>query len=319
MNFKLRCDLDFSLPNVAESLFIEIVKPQEKNIVTGVIYRPPNQNVDEFFTTTNELLSKISKENKVCYLMGDFNLNLMNHQSHSVTGEFLDALYSNMFFPLITRPTRITCHSATLIDNIFVNQFFDRSRSGLFFTDISDHLPIFSIHFDTSISASNETVFVRDVNQVNTTKFLSHLERIDWSQYATPDDPNNAYNSFFKQYSTAYDSCFPLKKTKVSNYRLSKPWLSKGLLKSIRTKNKLYRQYLTNQSSHYETRYKNYKNKLIHSLRIAKRIYYEKKIDASKSNAKATWRVLNEIIKTKKKRLKSTPSLKLTTKKLRIQ
>ena len=128
-----------------------------------MVYRPPNQNVDEFLTMTNELLSKISKENKVCYLMGDFNLNQMNHQSHSVTGEFLDALHSNMVFPLITRPTRITCHSATLIDNIFVNQFFDRSRSGLFFTDISDHLPIFSIHFDTSISVSNKTVFVRDV------------------------------------------------------------------------------------------------------------------------------------------------------------
>ena len=111
--------------------------------------------------------------------MGDFNLNLMNHQSHSATGEFLNALYSNMFFPLITRPTRLTSHLATLIDNIFVNQFFDRSRSGLFFTDISDHLPIFSIHFDTSISACNETVFVRDVNQVNTTKFLSHMERIE--------------------------------------------------------------------------------------------------------------------------------------------
>ena len=106
------------------------------------------------------------------------------------------------------RPTRITSHSATLIDNIFVNQFFDRSRIGLFFTDISDHLPIFSIHFDTSISASNETVFVRDVN---------------------------AYNSFFEQFSTAYDLCFPLKKIKVRNHRLSKPWLSKGLLRSIRT------------------------------------------------------------------------------------
>ena len=192
--------------------------------------------------------------------------------------EFLDALYSNMFFPLITRPTRITCHSATLIDNIFVNQIFDRSRRGrLFFTDISDHVPIFSIHLDAPISAFNETAFVRDVNQVNTTKFLSHLERIDWSQYSTLDDPNNAYNSFFKQYPTAYDSCFPLKKIKMSNYRLSKPWLSKGLLKSIRTKNKLYKQYLTNQSSHYEIRYKNYKNKLNHSLRIAKRIYYQKK------------------------------------------
>ena len=59
VNFKFRCDLDFSLPNVAESLFIEIVQPQGKNIVAGVIYRPPNQNVDEFLTMTNELLSKI--------------------------------------------------------------------------------------------------------------------------------------------------------------------------------------------------------------------------------------------------------------------
>ena len=55
--------------------------------------------------------------------MGDYNLNLMNHQSHSVTGEFLDALYSNMFFPLVMRPTRITCHSATLIDNISSTNF----------------------------------------------------------------------------------------------------------------------------------------------------------------------------------------------------
>ena len=93
LNFKFRCDLDFSLPKVAESLFIEIVKPQGKNIVTGVIYRPANQNVHEFLIMTNELLSKISKENKACYLMGDLNLNLINHQSHSVTGEFLDALY----------------------------------------------------------------------------------------------------------------------------------------------------------------------------------------------------------------------------------
>ena len=84
LNFKFRCDLDFSLPNVAESLFIEIVKPQGKTIVTGVIYRPPNQNVDEFLTMTNELLIKISKENKVCYLMGDFNLRTFARKSSNI-------------------------------------------------------------------------------------------------------------------------------------------------------------------------------------------------------------------------------------------
>ena len=48
--------------------------PQGKNIVAGVIYRLPNQNVDEFLTMTNELLSKISKENKIYYLMGDLTI-----------------------------------------------------------------------------------------------------------------------------------------------------------------------------------------------------------------------------------------------------
>ena len=57
----------------------------------------------------------------------------------------------------------------------------------------------------TDDSVTNPPFRDKHVNQVNTTKFLSHLKRIDWSQYATLDDPNNAYNSFFKQYSTAYD------------------------------------------------------------------------------------------------------------------
>ena len=49
--------------------------------------------------------------------MGDFNLNLMNHQSSPKTGEFLDSIYSNMFHLLISRPTRIASYTATLIDN----------------------------------------------------------------------------------------------------------------------------------------------------------------------------------------------------------
>ena len=61
--------------------------------------------------------------------MGDLNINLINYQNHHLTGQFLDGMYSNMFFPLITRPSRITSHTATLIDNIFANNFFERLRS----------------------------------------------------------------------------------------------------------------------------------------------------------------------------------------------
>ena len=46
--------------------------------------------------------------------------------------------------------------------------------------------------------------------------------------------------------------------------------------------------------------YKSYKNKLNHSLRTAKRLYYEKKLNNVQSNTRATWKVLNEILNRRK-------------------
>ena len=199
------------------------------------MYRPPNQRVDDFVSSNNELLDKISRENKICFLMGDFNVNLMNYQHHQLTGQFLDGMYSNMFFPLITRPSRITSHTATLIDNIFVNNFFERSRSGLIFTDISDHLPVFSIHSDTRLvnRCRQNPVFFRDKNPDNIPSFIEKLESVDWSSLKDFDEPNTSYNRFLELYSGIYNGCFPLKRVTRKQRRLKKPWLTKALLKSI--------------------------------------------------------------------------------------
>ena len=66
--------------------------------------------------------------------------------------------------------------------------------------------------------------------------------------------------------------------------------MSKGLLKSINRKNKLYKKYLKKPSLK-KSVYKRYKNKLICLLRNAKRLYYEEKIVNAKSNVKVTWKV----------------------------
>jgi len=71
---------------------------------------------------------------------------------------------------------------------------------------------------------------------------------------------------------------FPLKKLK-RHPQLRKPWISQGLLKSIKKKNKLDKQYLSNPSSQKDEKYKTFKNKLNNSLRIAKRLYCDKKLD----------------------------------------
>ena len=77
-------------------------------------------------------------------------------------------------------------------------------------------------------------------------------------------------------------------------------------------KNKLYKRYLSNPSPQKEVIYKTYfKNKLNHSLRIAKRLYYNKKLNESKSDMRATWRVLNEVLNNKKLRPKPNSLFKV--------
>ena len=87
-----------------------------------------------------------------------------------------------------------------------------------------------------------------------------------------------------------------------------KPWLSKGLLKAVRQKNRLYKRYLNSPSVNNNLKYKRFKNKLNHSIRIAKRLYYEQQLDRNKSNCKKTWNILNEIInkRNQTRRLPST-------------
>jgi hypothetical protein len=297
LNYKPRSDLSCDGLECVESLFVEICMPKRKGIIVGIVYRPPNQNANDFVQYINSIMTKISKENKYIYLMGDFNLNLMNHQSHQQTSEFLDVMYSNMLLPLITRPTRITAHTSTLIDNIFTNHLENSLFSGLLFTDISDHLPIFCFSYEQSLDIIDEKfVIFRDKSNSNLIKFHNQLNNTKWEDLLGFNDPETAYDCFHKKFKDIYNLSFPFKKVKTKKFSLRKPWVSNGLLKSINRKNNLYKKYLNNPCTENESKYKRYKNKLTNLLRNAKKIYYEEKIENAKTNMKDTWKILNEIV-----------------------
>ena len=85
-----------------ESTFIEIVNPRKSNIIVGVIYRHPSMDLADFNCNyLNKLLENISKEQKSIFLLGDFNVNLLNYNENNEINEFLDSLASNPFIPLI--------------------------------------------------------------------------------------------------------------------------------------------------------------------------------------------------------------------------
>ena len=93
-SYKILPEFNLSNANIIESLFVEIFIPRHKHMVIGVIYRPPSENTLEFTEKVNEIISGATKGNKHCYITGDFNLDLLRHESHSATAQFIESLFA---------------------------------------------------------------------------------------------------------------------------------------------------------------------------------------------------------------------------------
>ena len=74
----------------------------------------------------------------IVYLMGDFNINLLNVDKHIPSSQFLETMYSYGYCPIINKPTRIQGYAATLIDHIYTNYYNSNENelfNGIMFTD----------------------------------------------------------------------------------------------------------------------------------------------------------------------------------------
>ena len=63
-------------------------------MILDVIYRPPNSDFDVFISQLSGLLNTIRKDNKSCYLLGHYDINLFNVDKHQPTAEFVVSLFS---------------------------------------------------------------------------------------------------------------------------------------------------------------------------------------------------------------------------------
>ena len=79
LSYKSRTDLNMYKKGQLESTFIEAINSKKSNIVVSCVYKHPNMDVLDFNSLINQLLDKISKEQKKIFLLGDFNINLLNY------------------------------------------------------------------------------------------------------------------------------------------------------------------------------------------------------------------------------------------------
>ena len=303
--FKRRQDLEI-FDSDLETIFIEIDKVNfdtKSNIIIGVVYRVPDSSVELFNNHISSIVETISKEGKLCYLMGDMNLDLIKHDIHKPTSSYLDIMYSNNFFPIITKPTRITTKTATLIDHIFTNNFDFQYQhiQGILQTGISDHYPIFHIAKNIEGSLEEQPYFLkRNISQKTICDFSDKISQVDWTFITEVEDAQIAYSLFHKKLSELYNLCFPYKKFN-KKYNNRKPWLDLSLQESIKNKNKLFAKKKRGLNiKEKEVHYNKYRNKLHHLIRTAERKYYNNLILEHRSDLKKMWQVIKTVINKRK-------------------
>ena len=106
LNFCIRDDLMCSCEDF-ECIFIEIQHEHGCNLIIGNVYRAPSTSVENFNKLFGDCLNVIAKEQKLCYIMGDFNLNFINCSDHQPPDNFVNTFCMYGFHPLIDKPTRI--------------------------------------------------------------------------------------------------------------------------------------------------------------------------------------------------------------------
>ena len=223
--------------------------------------------IEEFhYQFLSPILEKVSFENKDIYLLGDFNINLLNYEFDRHTAHFLDDMYSNSFTPDITLPTCITPRSKTLIDDIFYHNFSESIISGILITAISNYLAQFittskilqqepkKIIHKGCFKNFNEDLLEKNLRNINRGALLElELNYVNFS-----------FSQLIHKLNELLDIHALYKYFKPRNKKHNKPWITSGIATSIKKKNNLYKTFCRAKDSKKKEElhilYKAYKN-----------------------------------------------------------
>ena len=282
--------------NDLECACIEIIRKNAKNIIVSCIYRPPRGDSHKFLEEIKTLICK--NQEKPLFLVGDLNINSSDYSINTNVRDFFNLIFQNGTFLLINRPTRVTKSSATIIDHVLTNTIIDSGvQSGIIETDISDHFTVFALTRTSLVQPNLKKAFIKqDVNEDSIKYFKSILNSVDWDLITQTTTLDSSYNIFLDKFIKLYDIAFPERKVEIKQKNLTSRWITRGLKKSSKRKQRLYDKLLKRRNGKNEKVYKMYKS-LFEKLKLqSKKLYFQNKLKQYENNIKNTWKIMKVII-----------------------
>jgi hypothetical protein len=307
LKFSLLHSKSIFIERIFETIVIEVITNNSKTII-GSLYRPgtphprlnPSQVFDQFLDLFSQQLTDLVSLNKTMYLLGDLNLDVLNYNKCTQVTSYIDLLFSYGLLQTVTKPTRYTGKSATIIDHIITNFHSNAYDTVILTSQLSDHFPI--VHFKKGPLKSNVPNYneFRNFSQINLDSFRTLLHGTSWDHVLECDDAQISFNRFHDTFFNLYELFFPLKRVKFNrNIHKLEQWITNGLLISRKTKIKLYKLSVSNPSACNILKFKNYRNLYNSTVRAAKKLYFEKTFKKFQSNLKKSWEILYSAVNKK--------------------
>ena len=163
-------------------------------------------------------------------------------------------------------------------------------------SDISDHYSQFCfIHSLTPKNLSTKYKIL-DYSKFSEECFINEVSETDWDNSMANGSVDKCFSSFYNKLNKLINKHAPFKTlSKRKAKQFSKPWITKGLRKSIKIKNRLF--YSGDIS-----KYKLYRNIIVSLSRLSKRLFYEAYFTANLKNMKKTWEGINELLNRQRNR-----------------
>jgi hypothetical protein len=258
------------------------------------IYRSPDSDFYEFLHRLESLILKVSSKQKRLILCGDLNVNYIQYNGKLV--DLQNLLFMNNLINVVKSPTRISNHSASLIDVLIVNNVKNQLFTVNLDMGYSDHLAQLLYIKSKKLLKGPITTYKIIFMDKNMEEFQYLLLKENWDEVCASNEPNTSFNIFMDTFRYYFNKAFPVKAMYVKESIVNK-WITKGITVS-RTKLRLLNNMRRSMNLSMESiKYiQNYQMIYREVIKEAKRRDADRIILSAKNKNKALWKIINKEI-----------------------
>lgn len=269
------------------------------------MYRSPSHsNIDKFIRSVDNVIDNVKQFQQII-LIGDINIDIKADNDDSRSSDYMNLLASHGLFPTHYLPTR----DKKCLDHCFV-KLKAPSKTIVCNSTVTDHS---SIVLSLSTGPKCENSSPRFRKTISYDNVIEELSRIDWTVLFKDKNANDATNIFLHKLIVTMKNNTTM--TAIPrNKRILKPWVTCGLLRCIKNRDRLHKKLKTDPDNVIlKITYLRYRNTCNNTLKHLKNAYFKSQMQKYKLNIKKQWQCIKDLCYMNTKKTVSHELLNLKT------